>query len=148
MRRSISFAVPSCAKESCFHKFCVHRVLVLLTVGPDFFATLIDQSTNNLLVFPPTSDNTAIKTRTKTRTQALASLTIGDLLHPSLIPIPSPLLPMRTTTPVNSLRLLEARTLSSTTIKQVTCTLRVWDSSWGRLFRFRTLQAKAMQQPQ
>lgn len=99
-------------------------------------------------LLPLIPDSSAIKTQTKTKTQALASPTIGDSLHPSLIPIPSPLLPSQTNTLAISVRPLEARTLSSTTIKRVTCILQVWGFSWEHLSRSQIQQAKAMEQPQ
>ena len=95
-----------------------------------------------------TLDNSAIKTQTKSRIRALASTTTGDLLRPSLIPIPSPLLPSQTTIPAILIRPPQARTLSSTTIKQVICTLQVWGFNWGRLSRSQIPQVKVINKPQ
>ena len=81
-------------------------------------------------------------------TQALASPTNGDLHPLYLIPILSPSLLLRTTTPTSSLRHLGARTPSSTTTKQAICTLQVLISIWGHLSRSQIPQVKAIRQPQ
>ncbi len=111
------------------------------------FCHPMDQSTNSLLVAFHI-DHSAIKTQIKTRTRALASLSNGDSPHLYLIPILLPLRPLQTITPPILIRHPEATTLFSTTIKQATCTLQAWDSSWGRLSRSPIQQARAIQQMQ